>query len=561
MKKKILLITSLFLIACTNNQIDEQVKVKKNEIIREFENKEKEDNYLIEIITKGTFEKADYLVIDYLYEKNYDFNSYLNDKDTFITALIKRGEECDYEMLIHLNKLGYPFDFEDNEGNNLLTYGILNYQNKYGDKILDLLLEKGLEINTKNANENNVIIYLLLNHYSQINREVLTKLINANLDINEKIGENEDNYLGILANDYNGVFDISLAEFFIKKGLDVNYVNKIGETPVDILIKNPNFSNKSYFLTLLNTNNNLDLNRINEEGLSPTFNLIMNINQKENQDLLPIFLSLGADVKVTDQEGNNLLMYSAMFGKYEVYYKLTEFLILAGVDPNAQNNLGENASNLLVKYGESSVYTLNLLNLYGGDIHNKDHMGNSTLHDSVIGFKDENSIEIIKYLINNGGDIYDENKFEYTPLMMAIMYAGRENGVEAVKYFSSLYDDLDKSNSFGYTPLMTAAQYGNDNTLEIIDYFVENKIDINKQQKDGTSALMIAAINTTSTSSLPIVKKLVENGAKVDLEIKEEWLDEEHNIKWEKGDTVIDLVEKYINISSNEETLEYLNNL
>lgn len=561
MKKNAILILALLFISCTNKQVDREIKVEKNKIIEELKSGDDKKSYLRELLKKTEYTKLDYMIVEELKKSGYDFNSYIDQKDSYITSLIKNGEKKDYEMLIHLKKMGYSYNFIDTDGNNLITYGVLNYQNEYGSEILDFLLDLDIDINKKNNGGNTAGVYLLLRQYSNINREIFQKLLDNNLNINEKIGENEDNYLGILANDYNGILDTSLAEFFVLNGLDVNYENKLGEKPIDILIKNPNFYNKSNFLTLLNKKGDLDLNKKNKEGINATFNLIMNINQLENQDLLPIFLSLGADIKVVDDEGNNLLMYAAMFGKYEVYYRLSEFLLLTGIDPNSENELGENAINLLVKYGESSVYTLNLLNLYGGDIFNKDNMGNNPLHDSVISFKGENSIEIIEYLLANGGDIYEENNFEYTPLMMSIIYGGRENGVEAIKYYSSLYEDLNITNSFGYTPLMTAAQYGNDNTLEIIDYLIASGADINKEQEDGTSALMIAAINTTSTSSLPIVKKLVEHGAKLDIEIKKEWIDEENNVKWEVGDSVFELVEKYINISSNEETLEYLNNL
>ncbi len=558
--RKLLLLSFIFF-ACSNNEIERKLYDEKEEIVKKFENEVDKKEYLKSLLLKKEIEKIDYLIISDMYKNGYNFNYYLDEKDTFITSLIKKGNKIDYEMLIYLKELGYKFDFVDKEENNLIIYGVLNYQNDYGEKILDILLELELDVNKKNINEKTAIVYLLLEQYSNINEEIIKKLLDYNLDLNIKIGKNQDNYLGILANDYNGFLDIELAKFFIKNGVDVNYENNIGEKPIDILIKNQNFNNKSYYLSLLNKKGQLDLNKKNKNGINPVFNLIMNIIQKENQDLLPIFLSLEADIEVVDEEENTLLMYSAMFGKYEVYYKLTEFLLLAGINPNKKNKLGENAINLLVKYGKSSVSTLNLLNLHGADILNKDNMGNNPLHDSIFSYKDKENEAIIEYLISNGGDIYSENKLDYTPLIMAIIYGEKENRVEVVKYFVDLYEDIDTVNSFEYTPLMAAVQFGNNNTFEIIEYLLGKGANINKEQKDGTTALMIAAINTTSTSSIEIVKKLVENGAKIDVTIKEEWKDEKYDIKWEIGDTVIELVQKYINISSSEETLEYLNNL
>ncbi len=146
--RKLLLLSFIFF-ACSNNEIERKLYDEKEEIVKKFENEVDKKEYLKSLLLKKEIEKIDYLIISDMYKNGYNFNYYLDEKDTFITSLIKKGNKIDYEMLIYLKELGYKFDFVDKEENNLIIYGVLNYQNDYGEKILDILLELELDVNKK----------------------------------------------------------------------------------------------------------------------------------------------------------------------------------------------------------------------------------------------------------------------------------------------------------------------------------------------------------------------------------------------------------------------------
>ncbi|ORX80843.1 ankyrin, partial [Anaeromyces robustus] len=81
-----------------------------------------------------------------------------------------------------------------------------------------------------------------------------------------------------------------------------------------------------------------------------------------------------------------------------------------------------------------------------------------------------------------------------------------------VQYLINHGLDINKENDCGYTPLYGACIYKRLNILSY--YFIKHGEDINKVNEDGETLLHFAC----ERGNYDIVKYLIENGAKIDVE-------------------------------------------
>ena len=78
--------------------------------------------------------------------------------------------------------------------------------------------------------------------------------------------------------------------------------------------------------------------------------------------------------------------------------------------------------------------------------------------------------------------------------------------------------------SYGQTPLLTAVRYSNtDSSFQTVKHLVDNKANLDLQNKNGNTAVMIASRYSNTDSSFQTVKHLVDNKANLDLQNKNGW--------------------------------------
>jgi ankyrin repeat protein len=475
-----------------------------------------------------------------------------------VKILIEKGSYIDLELLKILDKYSFDFKKIDFEGNNYLISAIDYSYNETGLKFIKFLLEKGLDPNHKNIDNYSPLSYLLTKAYKGLNKDILKLLLEYGLDINQKMGKNNESALIWICSSINNLVDISLLDIILENGGDPNQTSSEGFSPLSVLILNENMPDKRAIANKL-IDNGADVNYIDLQGKSPLVYITLNLFQFENQNLLPIIIGNGGNLDYRDSNGNSLLTYASSYGSYVIYYNYMKLLLNLGMNPNIENVNKETPLITISKNENSGFIAASLLYNYGANVNAKDIYGNTALSYAVMLYKGEREKNIIDYLAVHGIDFMSENNEGYNPLMLAIYYAGQENGIEALTSIIPYYKDLNFKSSFDYSPLMVASHYSaKTSSVEAVKILVERGADVNLVQKDGTSPLMLAAIHSNSLSSFETVKTLIALGANPDLEIKNEWIDEEHNIIWKKGDTALDLAKKYLNITSNEETIKYL---
>lgn len=119
----------------------------------------------------------------------------------------------------------------------------------------------------------------------------------------------------------------------------------------------------------------------------------------------------------------------------------------------------------------------------GGDLEDSNEAEESVLALSLR-YKCDN--DLVMLLINSGADIYDFDEEGVSIFEVAITY----NNLELVKYFIEKGIDVNKTQRrSGFTPLMAATCYGR---VEIAKLLVENGADRNARDSKGISVIDFA---------------------------------------------------------------------
>ncbi len=229
-------------------------------------------------------------------------------------------------------------------------------------------------------------------------------------------------------------------------------------------------------------------------------------------ELVRLLLENGADanIKPADEEpvlikavcqyNNANVLYDHITGNplpfYVMHcYEIVRLLLENGANVNAADKFGRTAL-----YEAASPEMIRLLLRYGADVNLKKKDGTSIL-------KDQHFFELTKMLIEAGADIRDFEHQDSTPLIRAAIL----NDVVTAEKISNVDDLINKKDADGWSPLMFASALDNEN---MVKYLISKNADDNCSTKGGYTSLKLAV----STGSCKIVKLLLENGAKVNVE-------------------------------------------
>lgn len=192
-------------------------------------------------------------------------------------------------------------------------------------KLLDKLIESGINVEAKNKAGQTALFQLVRFPRVKIGKMLIEKGANV------KVLDNEKNTL------LHFVYDGELAEIIIDKGVDVNSKNKIGDTPLHVLVRaNLTFSaegkHKTYEVFL---KKGADINRKNNKGMTP----LMAAIAQNNKVYIRKLLDSGADIMAKDNEGNTILHYAARNTRNLDFMKQV-LEIGSDIDINTQNKRG-----------------------------------------------------------------------------------------------------------------------------------------------------------------------------------------------------------------------------
>lgn len=293
--------------------------------------------------------------------------------------------------------------------------------------------------------------------------------------------------------------------------------------------------------------------------------------------LVEELIKFGADVNAKSDQSpreedhsfaNTPLHYACIIVNPRNSVALIDYLVRAGGDINAQNNLKETplmwSTQASLPENLQEIFKEMISNL--ADVNMQNNIGNTYLHLLII----NKDILGVQYMMENFGSMFDlnlKNREGLTPLELAKNTLQPES-VRAIQQFKPLGID-DKSNvrdKLGRTPLMLAilrndlpfakrqiehnakvddadiTKYKNQpihfavirqyNVIPFVSLMLESKADSNaKNAFDDTPLHYLVKYNIRSPERNAIAKLLIENGANP-------------NISNKKGETVIDLARK-----------------
>jgi ankyrin repeat protein len=248
-------------------------------------------------------------------------------------------------------------------------------------------------------------------------------------------------------------------------------------------------------------------------------------------------LEAGADIDGVCEQTIRTALMAAVGNKR---YKMVEFLLASGADPNRKNKGGVGAVTHAAEF--CNVRSLKLLVRHGVDLSENSFENHFALWNVSfvqgddrkaceemvrlmfgLGMRHQKwperrasstpifkalqggrSLEVVKLLLANGADVEQRNASGYNALHAGIM---AEN-IKVLDFLIKAELDLEAKSNFGNTPLILCSKFVR--KAEAVGMFVKAGASVHARNDKGETALMWAA-----HMSLGSVRALVEGGAKV----------------------------------------------
>lgn len=153
------------------------------------------------------------------------------------------------------------------------------------------------------------------------------------------------------------------------------------------------------------------------------------------------------------------------------------------------------------------VDLINLLLNNGADVNSKSRNGYTAL---MLASVEPSHIDIVDTLIKHGADANAKSSVEqWSPLLLATSHVPPDEPI--VRRLVEAGAQINDSNVFGMTPLMLVAPLG---SAELVEYLLKNGADPRLANKDGLSAIHMAA-SSTGESYVDALENSINMSAKI----------------------------------------------
>lgn len=445
-------------------------------------------------------DKNDGLMIRFLLDHGASINHKNSSNRTIIQDVALSGDFRTFQILN-----GYKPDFNIKDG--------------YGKTVLFDAVEGGNEnivkevvnnienINVLDENGETVLFRAVLKEDPTIAKVLILNGIDVNI-------VNPDGQNALFNAVLLGVKNVDVIKLFIKKGVNLNVMDKYGKTLLDELLyilelQKENLKDLEGKYRLINETreylkiaivlieNGLNIDKIHEDDGLTT--LAKEIASK-NYDNVKFLLDCGANVNITDEEGYSILYKEILKGYSN--YRMIDYLIQYGADINKKNEdeksiVDELIEIMLIQNGYKKGTTKQILEIrnderydllfkkilsYYPDLNYKRKDGKTVLFDTVL----YNDFELIKTLINYGMNPNEIDNDGNTPLSYLV-----EEGLKI--------NENDKKEKELFH--------------ERLVFFLKFRINVDIQDKQGRTVFHKAVI----ANDLAVVEKLLTKKANLAL--------------------------------------------
>lgn len=305
----------------------------------------------------------------------------------------------DLKLATYLTTKGLSLKDVDANGSNAFDYA-----SRLGNlDILKALLKKGIKPTDK------TLIFASEGTRFAANKIDTYKYLVEELKLNPKaVGFNGEN---VLHNIVKKKDQSDIITYFINKGVDVNQVNKEGNTVFMEAAKGADVATLSMLLPKVK-----DINAVNILGNSALTEAV----SSNTEAVIDYLISNKANAKTVDKAGNTLAYYLFQSYKPAGRNQVDDFdpklasLTKAGVSLDAINAGGATLYHTAVAKGEMKL--LKLLEKTKIDINAKNSEGMTALHKAALTAKDD---VILKYLVSKGANKAIMTEFDETAFDLA----------------------------------------------------------------------------------------------------------------------------------------------
>ncbi len=371
----------------------------------------------------------------------------INEKiDGRATALNYAAQNGNFDIVSYLVEKGAKIE-KDNMGRTLLMdavggAGFAQEGSSSRLKIIEYLIEKGVDLNEKNSDGWSALTYAALEGASNIAKY----LIEHGAKINEKDNEGRTPLMIAASQGH-----LNVVKCLVEAGANLDEKNNEGKTALDIAKGFEKLLIADYLANFSKDKRvSIDVNKLLLEAI-----------QRGDIDTVKSALNRGAEVNRIDEGGAAPLLYAVILSKSEI----VKYLIEQGADIKVRSK----GFPMMEEEWDGPLLMLAIF-------FDRKFSGPDTLNGNF---------NIAKYLIEKGAKVNDRDKQGHTPLMFAVIKDNRT----MVKYLVAKGAEINVKNNDGYTPLMLAVQGA---SYDIVKYLIEQGADIKVENKEGKTALGIA---------------------------------------------------------------------
>ena len=209
------------------------------------------------------------------------------------------------------------------------------------------------------------------------------------------------------------------------------------------------------------------------------------VHHNDLDEAVELLIARGANVNAANRYGVTPLALACMNGSEAAIVRLLK----AGADPNASRVGGETA--LMTASRAGNVEGVRVLLVAGADVNAREATRGQT---ALMWAADQGNAGVIKGLVEHGADLHARSRGP----------ASAEERPEATRVYQRNYARTGRMDSF--TPLLFAVRAGH---LDAVEVLLEAGANVNDTVEDGTSALVLAAVN----AHWEVGAFLLDNGA------------------------------------------------
>ncbi|WP_257264172.1 ankyrin repeat domain-containing protein [Endozoicomonas sp. ONNA2] len=380
------------------------------------------------------------------------------------------------------------------------------------DSIIAMLMKRGADINARDNNAETV-----LHHTAHLDRPaIIDQLMNHGADINARNNEGRT-VLHLVAE--SGQREI--LDKLLELDADVNARDNKGRTPLYLLTcTNGQLDTIKYFMSAL-IGKGANINHRDTDGKTPLAFLVESLRDESAiKHVIETLTKLKADINASDSGRFTALHFAALDGKLDVFDHLLE----KGADKHARTKRGKTVLEIARSNGQNTAKMLESLYKDELDVDVINAPCDSEGGTAIAYAARNRQWNLFDLLISRGAriDAWQNAARQLTPLHCAALNDQKDIVSELLKRGANAkLPDTDGRSAIHHAVTdidkpATQEMPAHRHSL-LVDLIENGKVEINAQDKEGRTALHIAA----NQGRIEIVRELLKRGADFNIQDNE----------------------------------------